>query len=65
MDFNIDVLIVDDFATMRRILKNTLKQMGFVNIAEAEDGKIAFKILRKKDFGLILSDWNMTKILFP
>ncbi len=43
MDLNMKVLIVDDFATMRRILRNILKQIGFMNISEAEDGKIKMR----------------------
>jgi two-component system chemotaxis response regulator CheY len=62
MDLNIKILIVDDFATMRKILKNILKQIGFKNIIEADDGKSALKILKKESFDLILSDWNMPKI---
>jgi len=50
------VLVVDDFATMRRILKNILKQIGFSNIAEADDGKTALTELKKEQFDLILCD---------
>ncbi len=59
MDVNMNVLIVDDFATMRRIVKNILRQLGFTNISEADDGKTALKALKKKKYDLILSDWNM------
>jgi len=59
MDLSMKVLIVDDFATMRRILKNILKQIGFSNIAEADDGKTALTELKKDKFDLILCDWNM------
>jgi two-component system, chemotaxis family, chemotaxis protein CheY len=62
MDLNIKILIIDDFATMRKILKNILKQIGFKNISEADDGKSALKILKKEHFDLILSDWNMPEI---
>ena len=62
MDLNMKILIVDDFATMRKILKNILKQIGFKNISEADDGKSALKILKKENFDLILSDWNMPEI---
>jgi len=62
MDLNMKILIVDDFATMRKILKNILKQLGFKNIIEADDGKSALKILKKENFDLILSDWNMPVI---
>jgi two-component system chemotaxis response regulator CheY len=62
MDLNMNVLIVDDFATMRRILKNILKQIGFMNISEAEDGKTALTELKKEKFDLILCDWNMPEM---
>ncbi len=62
MDLNMKVLIVDDFATMRRILRNILKQIGFTNIAEADDGSSALKELKKKKYDLILSDWNMPEM---
>lgn len=58
-DTSIKVLVVDDFATMRRIVKGVLKQLGFTNIIEAEDGTNAFKELKKERVGLIVSDWNM------
>ena len=56
---SIKVLVVDDFATMRRIVKGALKQLGFSEIIEAEDGKIALDELKKEKIGLIVSDWNM------
>jgi two-component system, chemotaxis family, chemotaxis protein CheY len=59
MDTSIKVLVVDDFATMRRIVKGVLKQLGFSNIFEAEDGSAALGELKKEKFGLIVSDWNM------
>lgn len=62
MDLNMNVLIVDDFATMRRILKNILRQIGFTNIREAEDGKAALTELKKEQFNLILCDWNMPEM---
>lgn len=62
MDPNMKVLIVDDFATMRRILKNILKQIGLRNISEAENGKEALKELRKEKFDLVLCDWNMPEM---
>jgi two-component system chemotaxis response regulator CheY len=55
----IAILIVDDFSTMRRIVKNTLKQLQFDNITEADDGTTALKLIRDKHFDLIISDWNM------
>jgi two-component system, chemotaxis family, chemotaxis protein CheY len=62
MDLNMKVLIVDDFATMRRIVKSILKQIGFSNIAEAEDGKTAFAQLKEEKFDLVLCDWNMPEM---
>ncbi|MBL7179758.1 MAG: chemotaxis response regulator CheY [Pseudomonadota bacterium] len=62
MDLKMKVLIVDDFATMRRILRNILKQLGFTNITEADNGKAALKELKKEKFDLILCDWNMPEM---
>ncbi len=62
MDLNMKVLIVDDFATIRRILRNILKQIGFTNIVEADDGNTALKELKKEKFDLILCDWNMPEM---
>ncbi len=58
-NFKIKVLVVDDFPTMRRIVKNLLKQLGFENIDEAENGEEALKKLKSGDYGLVVSDWNM------
>lgn len=62
MDTSIKILCVDDFATMRRILKNILKQLGFNNITEADDGTTALEELKKSNYDLIISDWNMPKM---
>jgi two-component system chemotaxis response regulator CheY len=59
---DIKVLCVDDFATMRRILKNILKQIGFRNIEEADDGLTALEALKENKYDLIISDWNMPKM---
>jgi len=61
VDMNMNVLIVDDYKTMLRIIRNLLKQLGFENVDDATDGTMAFEILNKgeKTFGLIISDWNM------
>jgi two-component system chemotaxis response regulator CheY len=59
MDYNITILIVDDFESMRRIVKGTLKSIGFSNFIEAEDGVIAMKKLEKEKVDLIISDWIM------
>lgn len=58
-NFGIKVLAVDDFMTMRRIIKNLLKQIGFENIDEAEDGVQALNKLKIGNYGLVVSDWNM------
>jgi len=62
MDVSIKILVVDDFATMRRIVKNVLKQIGFTNITEADDGTTALEQLKSGSFDLIISDWNMPKM---
>jgi two-component system chemotaxis response regulator CheY len=62
MDLSMKILIVDDFATMRRIMKNILKQIGFSNIIEADDGTTALEELKKTSVDLIISDWNMPKM---
>ena len=62
IDTSIKILIVDDFATMRRILKNILKQLDFKNLVEADDGTSAWEILEGQDVDLIISDWNMPKM---
>lgn len=59
MDKNIHILIVDDFSTMRRIVKNLLSDLGFFNTAEADDGTTALAELRKGPFDLVITDWNM------
>ncbi|MDI6852461.1 MAG: chemotaxis response regulator CheY [Deltaproteobacteria bacterium] len=59
IDFSMKVLVVDDFATMRKIIRNVLKQIGFENIAEAEDGAAALQILKTEQVGLVVTDWNM------
>jgi len=59
VDKNINVLIVDDYKTMLRIVRNLLKQLGFNNVDEATDGSMALQMLRVGNYGLIISDWNM------
>ncbi|OHC82766.1 MAG: two-component system response regulator [Rhodospirillales bacterium RIFCSPLOWO2_12_FULL_67_15] len=59
VDKNMKVLIVDDYQTMLRILRNLLKQLEFLNVEEAKDGSTALALLRKEKFGLVISDWNM------
>lgn len=58
-DYKIKILVVDDFATMRRIVKNILKQLGYENIEEAEDGAQGYNKLKSGGFGFVVSDWNM------
>jgi|TARA_B110000305_G_scaffold134170_1_gene149767 two-component system chemotaxis response regulator CheY len=53
------ILIVDDYKTMLRVLRNFLLQLNFGNIAEATDGSMALQKLRQQDFGFVISDWNM------
>ena len=59
IDKNMPILIVDDYKTMLRIIKNLLKQLGFENVDEATDGSMAYEKAREKTYGLIISDWNM------
>ena len=59
MDTNMNVLIVDDYKTMLRIIRNLLKQIDFENVEEASDGNEAFTKLQAGNFGLVISDWNM------
>ncbi len=59
VDMNMNILIVDDYKTMLRIISNLLKQLGFKNIDEATDGSEALRKLRDGYFGLVISDWNM------
>ena len=59
VDKNMNILIVDDYKTMLRIIRNLLRQLGFANIEEATDGSMALQMLRAGNFGLVNSDWNM------
>ena len=56
------ILVVDDFSTRRRIIKNILRQLGFNNIIEADDGSTAWETLTKDKVDFIISDWNMPKM---
>jgi len=62
IDYNMKVMIVDDFATMRKIVKNILMQLGFKNFVEADDGSVAWGMLQKEPVDFIVSDWNMPKM---
>ena len=59
VDLNMNVLIVDDYKTMLRILRNLLKQLNFANVDDAADGTQALEKLKDGNFGLVISDWNM------
>ena len=59
VDMNMRVLIVDDYKTMLRIIRNLLKQIGFSNVEEASDGSTALDIMRGEQIDLVISDWNM------
>ncbi|KML24127.1 chemotaxis protein CheY [Leclercia adecarboxylata] len=62
VDKNLRFIVVDDFATMRRIVRNLLKDLGFNNVDEAEDGQEALTKLRESHFDFVISDWNMPNI---
>ncbi|GAA0291022.1 chemotaxis response regulator CheY [Psychrosphaera haliotis] len=59
MDKNMKILVVDDFSTMRRIIKNLLRDLGFTNVSEADDGSTALPMLQNGDFDFVVTDWNM------
>ncbi|MDF1642823.1 MAG: chemotaxis response regulator CheY [Pseudomonadales bacterium] len=62
MDKNMNILVVDDFSTMRRIIKNLLRDLGFTNTEEADDGSTALPILQKGGIDFLITDWNMPKM---
>ncbi|PWF21204.1 chemotaxis response regulator CheY [Corticimicrobacter populi] len=62
MDKNIRILVVDDFPTMRRIVRNLLKELGFENVDEAEDGAQGLDKLKNGNFQFVVSDWNMPNL---
>lgn len=59
VDKNLRFLVVDDFSTMRRIVRNLLKELGFANVEEAEDGVVALQKLKGGEYDFVISDWNM------
>ncbi len=59
MDKNMKILVVDDFSTMRRIIKNVLHELGFSNTDEADDGKTALPMLQGGSYDFVITDWNM------
>lgn len=62
MDKNMSILVVDDFPTMRRIVRSLLKELGYTNVDEAEDGQEALSKLRGGGFDFVVSDWNMPNL---
>ncbi len=61
-DLKMKILVVDDFATMRRIISNVLRQLGFDNIVEAEDGTKALQVLESDKIDFVITDWNMPEM---
>ncbi|MBU1230733.1 MAG: chemotaxis response regulator CheY [Proteobacteria bacterium] len=61
-DKNMRILIVDDFSTMRKIIKNILRQLGYNNVTEADDGTTAWETLNRDNIDFIISDWNMPQM---
>lgn len=61
-DKSIKILIVDDYKTMLRIIRNVLRQIGLVNVDEANDGAEALAMLKQGEYGLVISDWNMQPV---
>lgn len=59
---NLKILVVDDFPTMRRIIRNLLKDLGYENVDEAEDGAMGLEKLRNGSFDFVVSDWNMPNL---
>ena len=59
LDPSMPILVVDDYQTMVRIIRNLLKQLGFENVDDAADGQAAIAKMRDKRYGLVISDWNM------
>lgn len=59
MNKNLKILVVDDFSTMRRIVRNLLNELGFTDISEADDGKTALPMLQQGSFEFVVTDWNM------
>jgi two-component system chemotaxis response regulator CheY len=58
-DKSLKILVVDDFSTMRRIVRNLLKELGYTNVDEAEDGVVALQKLKGSNFQFVVTDWNM------
>ncbi|MCL4497127.1 MAG: response regulator [Candidatus Acidulodesulfobacterium ferriphilum] len=62
LDLSMKILVVDDFSTMRRIIKNILKQIGFANVDEAENGQVALSKIADGNYDFVISDWNMPEM---
>ena len=62
MDKNMKIIVVDDFSTMRRIIKNILRQLELNNVQEADDGATAWPKIQSEPFDLVITDWNMPKM---
>jgi len=62
MKKDMKILVVDDFSTMRRIIKNLLGELGFSNIVEADDGSTALPLLQEGDIDFLITDWNMPNV---
>ena len=61
-DSSLNILVVDDFATMRQIVRKALKQLGYNHVFEADDGKSALQVLKKEKIQFIIADWNMPQM---
>ncbi len=61
-DKNMRILVVDDFSTMRKIIKNILRQLGYNNVVESDDGTTAWETLNRDNIDFIISDWNMPQM---
>jgi len=59
MNLSVPILVVDDFKTMIRIMKNFLRDLGFTDVDDASNGEAALEMMRQKQYGLVISDWNM------
>jgi len=62
LDKNMKILIVDDFSTMRRIIKNLMRDLGFTNTSEADDGATALPMLQGGGYDFLITDWNMPQM---
>ena len=62
VDTSMKILLVDDFSTMRKIIKNLLRKLGYQDVHEAENGEVALEMLKSDNFNFIIADWNMPKM---